>query len=226
MQNFFLAIPVLLFSMVAHEYAHGYAALREGDNTALMLGRLTLNPIKHIDPWMTILLPALLWFGSGGRMMFGGAKPVPVNPRNYRNYKRGDVIVSAAGIVVNLLLSVVFLALSFGIGVLGKSVGTAGGLLGILQWMALIGVWFNLLLAFFNLIPIPPLDGSHLFYHLLPPDLGARYRALSRYGLLILPLLLFVVPGVFNVLLFPARALFTVALRLVTPYTLQGLPSF
>jgi Zn-dependent protease len=225
-QNIFLAIPVLLFSMVAHEYAHGYAALREGDNTALMLGRLTFNPIKHIDPWMTILLPALLWFGSGGRMMFGGAKPVPVNPRNFRNYKRGDVIVSAAGIVVNLMLSVVFLGLSIGIGMVGKSLGTGGQVLGILQWMTLIGIWFNLLLAFFNLIPIPPLDGSHLFYHLLPPQLGARYRALSGYGLLILPLLLFVVPEVFSILLYPARALFTAALRLAIPYTLQGLPSF
>ncbi|MBI4503385.1 MAG: site-2 protease family protein [Gemmatimonadetes bacterium] len=226
MQNFLLALPVLLFSMVAHEYAHGYAALRQGDQTALMLGRLTFNPIKHIDPWMTILLPALLWFGSGGRMMFGGAKPVPVNPRNYHNYKRGDIIVSSAGIVANLVLSVLFAVASVGIGVLGNAMGTAGGILGILQWMTLIGIWMNLLLAFFNLIPIPPLDGSHLFYHLLPPQLGARYRALSGYGLLLLPLLLFMLPGVFSILLFPARALFGLALRLVTPYTLQGLPSF
>src|SRR5947199_981611 len=92
LQTVLFVAPVLLFSMVAHEYAHGYAALRQGDQTALMLGRLTFNPIKHIDPWMTIMLPALLWIGSGGRMMFGGAKPVPVNPRNYRNYRRGDLI--------------------------------------------------------------------------------------------------------------------------------------
>src|SRR5258706_10495744 len=91
-QQFILVAPVLLFSMVAHEYAHGYAALKQGDQTALMLGRLTFNPIKHIDPFMTILLPAMLWFGSGGRMMFGGAKPVPVNPRNYRHYRSGDII--------------------------------------------------------------------------------------------------------------------------------------
>ena len=226
MQNFLLALPVLLFSMVAHEYAHGYAALRQGDQTALMMGRLTFNPIKHIDLWMTILLPAMLWFGSGGRMMFGGAKPVPVDPRNYRNYKRGDIIVSSAGIVANLALSVLFALASVGIGLLGGAMGTAGGILGILQWMTLIGIWFNLLLAFFNLIPIPPLDGSHLFYHLLPPAIGARYRALSGVGLLVLPLLLFMLPGVFSILLYPARALFSVALRLVTPYTLHGIPSF
>ncbi|HXV86854.1 MAG TPA: site-2 protease family protein, partial [Gemmatimonadales bacterium] len=106
MQEALLALPVLLFSMVAHEYAHGYAALRQGDTTAYMLGRLTFNPLKHIDPFMTVLLPLMLWFGSGGRMVFGGAKPVPVNPRNYRQYKRGDIIVSLAGIATNLVLAV------------------------------------------------------------------------------------------------------------------------
>src|SRR5438132_2952372 len=191
--------------MVAHEYAHGYAALRQGDQTALMLGRLTFNPIKHIDPWMTIMLPALLWIGSGGRMMFGGAKPVPVNPRNYRNYRRGDLIVSSAGIVTNLALAAVLLAISVGIGMLGGGVGSENVTLVLLQRMTLTGVWINLLLAFFNVIPIPPLDGSHLFYYLLPPAMGARYRALSPYGLLVLPLLLVFLPGLFSLLLYPAR---------------------
>ena len=77
---------MLVFAMVAHEYAHAAIALRQGDDTAYMLGRVTLNPIPHIDPWMSILLPALLWFGSGGSFTFGGAKPVPVNPRKFRNY--------------------------------------------------------------------------------------------------------------------------------------------
>jgi Zn-dependent protease len=223
-QNFLLALPVLLFSMVAHEYAHGYAALKQGDQTALMLGRLTFNPIKHIDPFMTILLPAMLWFGSGGRMMFGGAKPVPVNPRNYRNYRSGDIIVSSAGIVVNLILAVVFVAVSIGIGLLGRAVDATSVPLALLQYMALIGINLNLLLAFFNLIPIPPLDGSHLLYHALPAGLGARYRALSGYGLLILPLLLFMTPGVFSVLLYPARALSSIAMAFVAPYALEALP--
>jgi Zn-dependent protease len=222
-QNLLLALPVLLFSMVAHEYAHGYAALRQGDPTALMLGRLTFNPIKHIDPWMTIILPAVLLYTSGGRFFFGGAKPVPVNPRNYRNYRRGDIIVSAAGIVTNLALAVILLMLSVGIGMVGAS-GAGAVVLVPLQWMALTGIWINLLLAFFNLIPIPPLDGSHIFYHLLPPAAGARYRALSGYGLMILPLLLIMAPGVFSVLLFPARALFNLAMKLAAPYALQGLP--
>ena len=95
-------MPVLLFSVIAHEYAHGYAALKQGDDTALMLGRLTWNPIKHIDPFMTMLLPLMLCASSHAPIL-GGAKPVPVNPRNYRNFKRGDIIVSLAGVFANLL---------------------------------------------------------------------------------------------------------------------------
>ena len=226
MQEFLLALPVLLFSMVAHEYAHGYAALRQGDQTALMLGRLTFNPIKHIDPWMTIMLPALLWIGSGGRMMFGGAKPVPVNPRNYRNYRRGDLIVSSAGIVTNLALAAVLLAISVGIGMLGGGVGSENVTLVLLQRMTLTGVWINLLLAFFNVIPIPPLGGSHLFYYLLPPAMGARYRALSPYGLLVLPLLLVFLPGLFSLLLYPARLLYGAAMIVAAPYALQPPPGW
>ena len=96
---------MLVFAMVAHEYAHAAVALRQGDDTAYMLGRVTLNPLPHIDPWMSILLPALLWFGSGGTFTFGGAKPVPVNPRKYRNYRKGDILVSAAGVTTNLILA-------------------------------------------------------------------------------------------------------------------------
>src|SRR5467141_5421255 len=109
--EFLLWAPVLLFSMVAHEYAHAEAAYRQGDTTAYMLGRLTLNPLKHIDPFMTVILPLVLWFGSHGTYTFGGAKPVPVNPRNYRHFVRGDVIVSLAGIAVNLVLFAIFTAL-------------------------------------------------------------------------------------------------------------------
>ena len=90
--------------MVAHEYAHGYAALKQGDPTAYQLGRLTWNPLKHIDPFFTVILPMITFFTAN--FIFGGAKPVPVTPRNYRNYRRGDIIVSMAGIVTNLILAV------------------------------------------------------------------------------------------------------------------------
>src|SRR3977135_2064660 len=105
--EFLLWAPVLLFSMVAHEYAHAEAAYRQGDTTAYMLGRLTLNPLKHIDPIMTVALPVVLWL-SHAAFLFGAAKPGPVNPRKYRKFVRVDVIVSLAGIVVNLALFVVF----------------------------------------------------------------------------------------------------------------------
>ncbi len=224
MQEFLLALPVLVISVVVHEYAHGYAALRQGDPTAQQLGRLTLNPLKHIDPWLTILLPALLWFGSGGRFVFGGAKPVPVNPGNYRNYRRGDIIVSSAGIVANLTLFVACLVLSIGVGLAGNALPAMSGGLAIVQRMLFWGIWLNVLLAFFNLIPIPPLDGSHIFYHFLPPELGAKYRELSRFGFLILLALIVFFRDVFFLLLLPAILVTRLAMSIAAPFALQPLP--
>ncbi|HEX5387586.1 MAG TPA: site-2 protease family protein [Gemmatimonadales bacterium] len=209
---------MLVFSLVAHEYAHGAAALREGDDTAYMLGRLTLNPVPHIDPWMSIIFPALLWWISGGRFTFGGAKPVPVNPRKYKNYRRGDIIVSAAGVVTNLGLAVLC-ALAFI--VIGFVAARAPGIMVVadtLQRMMVLGIWLNLVLCFFNLIPIPPLDGSHLFYHLLPPGLGARYRSLQRFGFLPLLVLIFFAQPVLSKLLIPAQYGMVYLLHLVLPY--------
>lgn len=183
-----LVAPVLLLSMVAHEYAHGYAALKQGDPTAYQLGRLTWNPFKHIDPMMTIVLPIVTFFFAG--FLFGGAKPVPVNPRNYRHYKRGDIIVSLAGIFTNLCLAVVCAALIVAFGWLGGNVASIESTLAILQAMMFIGVLFNLVLAFFNLIPIPPLDGSHVFKYLLPPAWSLQYQRVGFGGIFILMLLL------------------------------------
>ncbi len=211
--------------MVAHEYAHGYAALRQGDPTAYMLGRLTFNPVKHIDPWMTVALPLLLWFSTNGAMVFGGAKPVPVNPRNYRKYKRGDIIVSLAGVATNGVLALVCLLLAIGIGALGGALPGTSDLMGLLQRMMFWGIWLNLLLAFFNLIPIPPLDGSHVFYHLLPPALGAQYRALSQYGFLILLLVMLFFRGLFGLLLSPAIVLNRLALFAAQPFWLMPPPT-
>lgn len=209
--------------MVAHEYAHGYAALQQGDDTAYALGRLTFNPIKHIDPFMTVMLPIMLAVVTKGQMIFGGAKPVPVNPRNYRNYRRGDIIVSAAGIVTNLGLAVVCFVLAFVVGIVGGALGGSPAA-ALIQQVLFWGIWLNLLLAFFNIVPIPPLDGSHILYHLLPPRLGAQYRALSRYGLLILVALLWFVPGTFEVLLAPAFFLYHLAAAGLGPHVLGTLP--
>jgi Zn-dependent protease len=200
--------------MVAHEYAHAEAAYRQGDDTAYMLGRLTLNPLKHIDPIMTVLLPVVLWLSHAG-FLFGAAKPVPVNPRKYRQLVRGDVIVSLAGIVVNLALFVVFTGLFGAVGLVGQRVPGLAGSLGIFQEMMYQGMRLNLVLAFFNLIPIPPLDGSHVFYHLLPPGWGLKYRRFYALGMLPLLLILWLAPGVINVFLWPAQQLLNLGLAVV-----------
>lgn len=207
-----------MFSLVAHEYAHGVAALRQGDDTAYMLGRLTLNPLPHIDPVMSVLMPALLLFVSGGRFAFGGAKPVPVNPRKYRNYKRGDIIVSAAGVVTNLGLSLACALLFVLLGFVATMFPDLVPVMDTAQRMMMWGVWLNLILCCFNLIPIPPLDGSHLFYHLLPPALGARYRSIQRFGMLPLLAIMLLAPSVFNWLLGPAYYGMGLLQHLIVPY--------
>ena len=218
LEDILLLVPVLLFSVVAHEYAHGEAAYRQGDTTAYMLGRLTLNPLKHIDPILTILLPVML-IAMGGPP-FGGAKPVPVNPRNYRNYVTGDIIVSLAGIFTNLALFILC-AIGFAlIGLLGHAVGSFGGSLGLLQRMMYIGMLVNTGLAFFNLIPIPPLDGSHVLKHMLPPAAGMKFRQLYVFGIFPILLVVWLLPGVVNAFMWPARTLMNAAMALVGGFAL------
>lgn len=187
-QVFLLVAPVLLFSMVAHEYAHGYAALKQGDPTAYQLGRLTWNPLKHIDPWMTVIMPILTFYLAG--FAFGGAKPVPVNPRNYRNYRRGDIIVSLAGVFTNACIAIIATLLLFPLGWIGDRVTSITTSVAIIQAMLIFGIGFNLVLSFFNLLPIPPLDGSHVFKYILPPGLALQYQRLGFAGIIILLLLM------------------------------------
>jgi Zn-dependent protease len=215
--SFLLFVPVLLFSMIAHEYAHGYAALKQGDPTAYQLGRLTWNPIKHIDPFMSILLPIFTFFFWG--FMFGGAKPVPVNPRNYRNFKKGDIIVSLAGVAVNLVIAIVCIALVVAIGLIGRSAPGAFQELALLQTMMIYGVLFNIVLAIFNLIPIPPLDGSHVMKYLLPPAWALEYQRAGRFGLLIIFALLLFAP---NLLWRPINFASSIALGWASPFILRG----
>lgn len=190
---------MLLFALVAHEVAHGWTALRQGDDTAYKLGRITLNPIPHIDPLLTILMPTLLWFATNGAFTFGGAKPVPVVTRNFRNYRKGDLIVSSAGVITNLILAVLCTVLFIVAGLLHGILGEVGTTTVITaQRMLNWGIYLNLVLAIFNLIPIPPLDGSRIFYHLLPPAWGAKYRSLDRFGFLpLLALMLLFRPVLF-----------------------------
>ena len=211
---FLIVLPVLLMSVVVHEVAHALVAKWEGDDTAYRLGRVTLNPIRHLDLMGSLIVPLLLFFLPGD-FIFGWAKPVPVNPRNYRDYKWGDIRVSLAGIASNLILAVLCtLALALLQG-LGSAMGSFGGVISILYQGFFYGLYINLILAVFNLIPIPPLDGSHVMYHLLPQNLRTRYREFGRYGIGLIMLLVFVVPNGFGMLLLPVTFLMELALSLV-----------
>ena len=209
---------MLVFAMVAHEYAHAAVALQQGDDTAYTLGRVTLNPLPHIDPWMSLLLPALLWFGSNGQYTFGGAKPVPINSRKFRNYRKGDILVSAAGVATNFCLAFVWSLVFILLGLMSRVFPAGGAVLETAQRMMVHGIWLNLLLCFFNLIPIPPLDGSHLVYHALPPNAGSWYRSLQRFGYLPLFALMFLFRPAMLFLLTPAIKMMTLLGGLIGPY--------
>lgn len=179
------SIAVLIMSVVIHEVSHGVAANSLGDPTAKYEGRLTLNPLKHLDPFGSVLLPAILVFIKSP-FIFGYAKPVPYNPYNLRNQKWGPAIVGAAGPASNILVAVIFAAVLRFFGELG---GPAFG--GIVLWLMQINIW----LAIFNLIPIPPLDGSKLLFSLLPAKLYGLELALEQYGFFILIILIFLAPA-------------------------------
>jgi len=185
-----------------HEVAHAWQARREGDDTADKLGRITLNPIPHLDPFGSFIVPALLYL-SGSGIFFGWAKPVPVNPANYRDYVAGDIRVSLAGIVSNLILAAISTVL---MAILVKVQSVAGGSSALFEpaFIALeYGIMINLVLAFFNLVPIPPLDGSHVVAHLLPKEAAARYRQFGQYGILALMGILYFLPGALGAVLYP-----------------------
>lgn len=183
-QYFLLSLPVILLSLTVHEFAHAYVALRQGDDTAYMLGRVTLDPRAHLDPIGSLLFPAMALLS--GMPLLGWAKPVPTNPRKYRKYKRGDILVSIAGVTANLLLAVVFALLAAVVVAVATRMASPPDALGTLVRLCEIGVLANIGLFFFNLIPIPPLDGSHVLVHLLPVNLANSYRQLMPYGMIIL----------------------------------------
>ncbi|NUO39465.1 MAG: site-2 protease family protein [Gemmatimonadaceae bacterium] len=224
LQIILLVAPVLLFSVIAHEIAHGLAALRQGDRTALDAGRLSWNPARHIDPFFTILLPLMMLIGSAAAgvngPVLGGAKPVPVDPRNYRNVRRGDIIVSLAGVATNFLIAIACALLIVLTGLLGQAVEPLRTTLGILQAMFVLGIQINAVLVAFNLLPIPPLDGSHVVKYLLPRPLAIQYVRLARYGLLVLVLLLWVGQRVLEAWLYPALLFFEWTVALVSTFVL------
>ncbi|HUJ78756.1 MAG TPA: site-2 protease family protein [Nitrospiria bacterium] len=197
------ALPIIL-AITFHEAAHGYVADRKGDPTARLMGRLTLNPLAHVDPWGTIVLPALLFLFTG--FVFGYAKPVPVNFMNLRRPKADMVLVAAAGPMMNLALAVGFGALlkvltavsgpAQGMGLPGATAGPAGSfeVLQPISQMLVYGVLINIWLMVFNLLPIPPLDGGRVLVGLLPHPASDRVASVEPYGFFILLALLFLDP--------------------------------
>ncbi len=193
--QFILMILPLIVAVTLHEVAHGYAALKMGDHTARLAGRLTLNPIKHLDLFGSFLLPLVLKL-SGSPIIFGYAKPVPVNYHNFRDLRKGTLWVSSAGVLANLILAGISAALfQMLVGTMNSWAESSTGLLFIFFLRLLeYSVIINCILALFNLIPIPPLDGSRILAMLLPAPLRVHYARLERFGMIIIFLLLLTGP--------------------------------
>ncbi len=205
--EFALLAPILVLSIVVHEVAHAWQARREGDTTAEDQGRITMNPLVHLDLWGSFLVPAMLW--ATGGVLLGWAKPVPVDPRNFRDNPWSDIRVSMAGIVSNFILAACFVLFAVAVGLVSGALPEP--LVVILNLIAVYGLFLNLLLAFFNLLPIPPLDGSHVVAHLLPPALARPYREFGRFGILVLLGLVLFVPSTFDYLYAPIRWIMTLS---------------
>ncbi len=208
MLNSIPQIIILVFSIVVHEVAHGRVALWRGDTTARDMGRLTLNPIPHIDLFGTIIFPIFLIL-MRSPVLFGWAKPVPINPYQLKEAKKDMALVGGAGPASNLLLAILLAGLfRAAVAVTGSSNPLSQALF--------FGVFINLVLAFFNLIPVPPLDGSRIVSALLPDDLAIRYNRIERFGFIIIFLLLFL--GFFELVLFPIVKIFLILLTETSPF--------
>jgi len=175
-----ISIPIFIFAIIIHEVAHGWAAYKLGDSTAKYLGRLTLNPIPHIDPIGTLILPVLLMI-MNSPVVFGWAKPVPINFLGLRNPKKDIIYVGLAGPLANIIFAFILAAIFRLFPVAHNP---------ILSEVIFLSILVNLILAAFNLIPIPPLDGSRILFGLLPTRLAVRYMAIEKYGFIILFVLL------------------------------------
>jgi Zn-dependent protease len=194
-----LQVVALILAVSFHESAHGLAALAYGDTTARDLGRISLNPLRHIDPVGSVVLPAMLAFA--GAPVFGWAKPVPISLANTRSPRQANLVISAAGPVSNLLLAGFF---ALAVAWLHPRAAAGGGMVyEVLLGLALFSVVVNVVLAIFNLLPIPPLDGFGVLESLLPPALAPLAALLRRFGMLILLLVIF--SGALRFILAPAQ---------------------
>jgi Zn-dependent protease len=206
LQRIVVWILPVVFAITVHEVAHGWVAKKYGDNTASLLGRLTLNPVKHIDLLGTLIIPGLLLL-SGTGFIFGWAKPVPVDPRNFKNPRRDMAIVALAGPVSNLLMAVAWALVTR----LGVTIGAQTEAISLpLIYTGVAGISINLVLAILNLLPIPPLDGSRILTGILPSYWAWQYNRLERFGFIILVVLLYtnVLSSILAIPLFEAQKVF------------------
>ncbi|RCK75948.1 MAG: membrane metalloprotease [Ignavibacteriae bacterium] len=187
-------LPILLFSVVVHELSHGYMALRLGDPTAKMMGRLTLNPIPHIDPIGSVLVPLFSLFFAG-QIFIAWAKPVPINPIYFSNFRRDDILVSIVGPISNIFMTLVctifyIILMLLSPLILNINFELLTELWSFLAKMFMGGIYLNIILAVFNMIPIPPLDGSHVVASILPDKLSIPYRQIGFLGIFVIIMLM------------------------------------
>lgn len=188
--SFLISFGLLIIAVTAHEFAHGWVAYKLGDTTAKYAGRLTLNPLAHIDPLWTFLLPLFLFISTGGQFVFGAAKPVPINYLALKNPRRDIIWIGMSGPAANFILA-------FALSIISKFTPVSWHINFIIESLIII----NVVLGVFNLIPIPPLDGSRILIGILPRDLAYQYSLIEPYGFLILILLLWL--GIFGRIVWP-----------------------
>ncbi|MBI5196111.1 MAG: site-2 protease family protein [Nitrospirae bacterium] len=208
------ALPILI-AITFHEVSHGFVANKLGDPTARLMGRLTLNPLAHIDPVGTIILPFMLLIVTNGQFVFGYAKPVPINPMNFKDYRKGMAVTAAAGPATNVILAILSLLILKGLIIpanLVVSPGLSSSVLTPLTLMFTSSIIINVVLASFNLMPIPPLDGGRVFIGLLPHKHAVSYGRIEPFGFIIVIAL--IATGLADYFVMPLVNIFLTLLKL------------